>query len=513
VEAGKLSEVYAKRLVRGSALIFFFTVASALLAFFLRMYLARELSVKDYGLFYAIFAFFSFFALFRDMGLNSALVKYIPEFKIKGDYKSIRSSIFFAFLFQSIFALTVSTILFLFSDWFAASYFKTSEAALPFKIMSLWFFLMTFYWLFAACLHGFQRFSVLAPREIVWISTIFSLSFLLVGIWGQGVEGVTVAYVGGTVVAILYLWVFLRREIGRNHAQLSRGLAKRLLLFSLPVFLGGIGGTLLSYTDTLMLTHFRALRDVALYQVAQPLAGLLGYFSGAMVTVFYPTVSELWTRGERELLRDGINFLTKFAMAIVLPASLVLITFPDTAIRLVFGEGYLEGARALQLLALTGVISTLWGILTSVMAGIGKPTVNSKVMGVMACLNFITNWLLIPPFGATGAAAATLASALLGFFLLLHYTRRTIGPSARLRPLLKIATGGLLTLVLIFWLKSVLELSPWTEALTILIPSLLLYGIWLLMSGALTKGELELLSRAVPVPRPILRVAEKLLRG
>lgn len=505
-------ESYAKKLVRGSALIFTLTVASAVVAFLLRVYLARELSVEDYGLFYALFAFFSFFALFRDMGLNSALTKYIPEFKIKGDYKSIKSSILFALLFQSIFALVVSTTLFLLSHRLAVSYFGTAKAAAPLRIMSLWFFLMTFYWLAAACLQGFQRFSVLATREIVWISTIFALSFLLVGIWGRGVEGVTLAYIGGTVVATLYLWMFLRSEIDRDRAQLSKDLARRLLLFALPVFLGGIANTLLGYMDTLMLTYFRTLKDVAYYQVAQPLASLLGYFSGAMVTVFFPVVSELWARGEKELLRKSVNFLVKFAMAIVLPASLVLIAFPEIAIRLVFGEEYLGGVHALQILALSGAISALFAILSSVIAGVGKPIINSKVVGLMACLNFFTNWVLIPPLGPAGAAATTLASNLLGFSLLLYYTRKTIGPSARLTPLLKISSGGLLTLLLVFWLKSVLQLSPWMEAAVILVPTLLLYGIWLLVSGSLTRSELRLVSQAVPVPRFLLRVANKLLR-
>jgi len=513
VEADKPSEVYAKKLVRGSALVFFFTVAAALVAFLLRMYLARELTVEDYGLFYAIFAFVSFFGLFRDMGLNSALVKYIPEFGVKGDQRAIKSSILFTLLFQSAFALTASVALFLFSNRIALSYFGKEAAAGPLRIMTCWFFAMTFYVLLGYCLQGFQNFPAQAGRELLWISTIFALSFFLVGFSHRGVSGVAAAYLGGTLLATLFAWVFVRRELAKNGAQLSGALARKLLLFALPVFLSGIGGMVLGHMDTLMLTYFRTLRDVAFYQVAQPLAALLGYFSGAMVTVFYPMVSELWTRGERELLRGGVGFLTKFAMTVVLPASLALVAFPEIAIRLVFGEGYLGGAHALQLLALSGVVSSLWAVLAHVIAGIGRPAINSKVVGAMACLNFITNWLLIPRFGAAGAAVTTLTSYLLGLSLLLHYTRRTIGPSVSLKPLLKIAAGGFLTLALIFGLKSALEFSPWIEALVVLVPSLLVYGVWLLVSGALTRGELGLLSRAVPVPRPILKVAEKLLRG
>lgn len=54
------SKVYAKRLVKGSAIVFTSLIATELVAFLLRMFLARSLSVAEYGLFYAVFTVFSF---------------------------------------------------------------------------------------------------------------------------------------------------------------------------------------------------------------------------------------------------------------------------------------------------------------------------------------------------------------------------------------------------------------------------------------------------------------------
>lgn len=73
-------EVYARRLVKGSAIVFLGLVASGVFGISLRMFLARSLSVEEYGLFFAVYVFVGFFALFRDLGLDATLAKYILSF-------------------------------------------------------------------------------------------------------------------------------------------------------------------------------------------------------------------------------------------------------------------------------------------------------------------------------------------------------------------------------------------------------------------------------------------------
>ena len=54
---------YTKRLVRGGAFLFVMSVVAAFVSYFIRIILARNLSPAEYGLFYAVFAFVTFFLL------------------------------------------------------------------------------------------------------------------------------------------------------------------------------------------------------------------------------------------------------------------------------------------------------------------------------------------------------------------------------------------------------------------------------------------------------------------
>jgi O-antigen/teichoic acid export membrane protein len=289
-------------------------------------------------------------------------------------------------------------------------------------------------------------------------------------------------------------------------------LIKKLFVFALPVFIGGIGGMIIGHTDTLMITVFRTLPEVGFYQVAQPTAHILLMFVGALTAVFFPMVSELWAKRERVLLSGALHFLIKFSFVLITPAALVFIAFPDIIIRLLFGDGYLAGATALQILAGAAIAYTLFVILGSAIGGIGKPIIGAKVVGAMACMNFFGNLLLIPPYGIEGAATATFCSFLFGLALLFYYAKKFIEFTMPALPLFKTLIGGLLTLLLIFGLKSVLVLPPWPEALAVIIPGLAFYSVWILATRAITKDDLKLIGKIVPTPRWLVKAAGKFVK-
>jgi len=506
---------YARRLVKGSAIVFTALVLAGIVGFLLRMFLARSLSVEEYGLFYAVFTLVSFFALFRDLGLTSALVKYIPEFSVRKDFGAVKSSMTFVAIFQAIFAFSVATLLFIFSNQIALEFFRTEAAVLPIRILCAWFFVMAFYIIIRSAFQGFQDMPAYAGMEFFWITFVLLSAVLFVGVLGQGIGGVASAYLVSTVVMIVFALAFFGKrypQVLKRKGSITKPLVKKLFAFALPIFIGGIGSMIIGYEDTLMIVAFRTLPEVGFYQVAQPTAYILLTFGGALTTVFFPMVSELWARREREFLGGALHFLVKFSFALILPAALVLIAFPDIIIRLLFGEGYLAGATALQILGSAAIVYTLFAILTSAMAGIGRPVVNTKVVGAMACLNFFGNLLLIPPYGIEGAAIATLCSFLLGVFILFYYAKKFVEFTTPTSSLFKTLVGGMFTLLLIFSLKFVIILPPWPEAFAVMVPSLLFYGAWILVTKAITKDDLKLIARIIPIPGWLVRAAGRFVR-
>ncbi|MEM5854129.1 MAG: flippase [Candidatus Aenigmatarchaeota archaeon] len=490
----KKLEGYARRLLKGSTVVFLCMVASAFVAFLVRMFLARSLGVEGYGLFYSVFSFVSFFVLFRDLGLNSALVKFIPEFRVKGDLSSLRSSLFLVFLFQSLSSFLLFVLLFLLSGWLSFSFFRTPEALFPFRLLLLWFLVSTFYQLLRFTFQGLQDMLAYSLLDFLWILVILLGSWCLVPSWG--VNGVAFSYLlSAGLLTVGGAWYLGRkyREVV-SPLERKRGTLRKLLSFALPSFVGGLGSLVLAYTDTLMLTFSRGTSEVGLYQAAQPLAGLLGYFVGALTAALFPLVSEMWTKGERKLVRETTGFLFKSSLAVVLPFSLLFLSFPEVALRLVFGEEYLGSCTALRILSCHAVLWTLLSVMGTVVAGVGEPLLITKTVAWMAALNFFGNFFLIPPFGASGAALTTFLSSFLGVLLLPRYAKKKVG-KAPLLPFLKVVAGGILVFFSVSFLKSFFSFSPWLEVLVIFPPILLLYFFWLLEMGVFTEGEKKILFR------------------
>ena len=505
---------YARRLVKGSAIVFVALVVTGLVGFLLRIFLARSLSVADYGLFYAVFTLVSVFVIFHDLGLGSALVKYIPESEVRRQFREIKSSMAFSLIFQAVFAVSIATVLFAFSDQIAIAVFNTGSASPIIKILGAMLFVMIFYYLFRAAFRGFQNMLAYALMNLFQILFVFFFAILLVGVLGFGIKGAAFAYLfAALAIAIFGLTLFWRGypRVTKEKIQITKPLIKKLFLFALPVFIGGLGAIIIGYTDTLMITVFRSLPEVGFYQAVQPTARILWYFATSLVAILFPMISELWARRERKLLGNALHFLTKFAFILIIPAALVFIAFPDIAINLLFGSRYLAGAAALQILAGSAIVYTLYAILVSTMSGIGKPIINTKVVALMACLNLAGNLLLIPAYGIEGAAIATFSAYMLGLVLMFYYARKLVKFTAPTSSLLKTLAGGLLTLLLILGLKSILVLPPWPEAFAVMIPSLAFYGAWILVTKAVTKDDLELIARIVPMPGWLVRVAGRFI--
>jgi len=103
-------------------------------------------------------------------------------------------------------------------------------------------------------------------------------------------------------------------------------LFKKLLLFGLPLTIGAVLGSAIGYIDTLIITYFRTLEEVALYNVALPLAMLLRHFTKSLSLIIVPTSSEIFFK-DVGIFKKGIFLLHKYSFLIVLPAALLLAFF------------------------------------------------------------------------------------------------------------------------------------------------------------------------------------------
>ena len=404
---------YTKKAIKGVIIVFVMSILASIFGYFLRLILARTLTIEEFGLIYSIIYFFGFFSIFQNLGLAEALAKYIAEFKVKNQFSEIKNSIIIAFLSQLLSSIVIGLIFIIFSQFLSVNYFHYPDASLLIKIYAIAVILYPTTGIFSSIFRGFQHMKYYSLIDFSWILFIFTATFILLNL-GFGILSPFIAYLLVNILPVIFYFpLFIKKtfpDFFEIKFRFDKILTKKLFLFGIPVMLSGFAGVIFSYTDTIMITYFRSLKEVGLYNVGMPTAQILSRVALALVVVLLPISSELWAKKNFKKLKIGIELLYKYSFILVLPLSLLMFLFPEIILNVLFGESYLEAADVLRILSIGTIVFTIAQINNSILSGIGKPKIVSKIMLVSACFNAVLNFFLIPMIGIVGAAIATFIS-------------------------------------------------------------------------------------------------------
>jgi len=489
---------YTKKVVKGVLWVMTSSFLAAIFAYLVKLLIARNLSQENFGLTYGIVALFGLISIFAHFGLNETLSKYISEFRIKKQFSNIKFSIVFAFLTQLAVNAIATAIIFFSAHYLAIHYFKNPAAELIIKLFAITFFLAPFEFIVIAAFQGFQRIKLYSFATLMRPVFLFFATLILFFL-GYNILSYPFAMIGVFALTFfVYIPIFFRNvfpEFSKIKLQFKKNLSKKLILFAIPVVISSSAFVVLSYTDTLMITYFKTLQDVAYYNVAVPTAQVLGLISTSVATVLLPISSEIWTKN-KDLLIDAAKKIYKFASIIILPASFALFSFSDFVIITLFGAEYAPASSALKILSIGGIFLTLGQINITFLYGTGKPRYNSIIVWVAAIINLCLNFYMVPRFGINGAAFSTAFS--FGLMLLLSQltVKRLMGIAEDLPAILKTIGCAIVFIASIYLLKNTLNISALPKIIISLLLASVIYVTLLLATKTISLAELRDIWRA-----------------
>ncbi|MFC1727896.1 flippase [Nanoarchaeota archaeon] len=483
---------YTKRIVRGSAFLFMMSILAGIIGYIIRIVLARNLTPSEYGLFYAIFAFVSFLLFFRDLGLNQALVKYIPEFKINQKFNKIKTAISSAFFGQVVSSLILGILLFIFSGFLAEHYFKDLLAIKILRILIIYVFFSMFVILLLNIFRGFQKIKTFSSIEPIR-NTIMLIFVLVLLNRGAGVLAPAYAFVISWIaLSIILAPLFIKTfNFFKYKIKNLRKTTKLLFAFSLPVLLTTVGAYAIATIDTLVLTYFTTLDQVGIYNVVLPSAMMFLFFCNSLATVAFPIISELWAKKEIIKITEWVRLLYKYSFVVITPLLVSLLVFSEIFIRVFFGEQYVAGANAFRIL-LVGVLFFIVAKLNNItLSGIGKPAIVTRIILMVALFNFIANVALVPRFGIEGAAFATAVSYLIVLVMSTYKTTKFVEVKVPINAWLKTIIASLAFVGVIGFLKRILFMNIWLEVIISLLVAFAVYAILIYLLKLIDVAEIK----------------------
>jgi O-antigen/teichoic acid export membrane protein len=491
---------YKKFVVKNSYILLVSSVVVTLIAYMLRIYLSQKLSIEEFGLFYGSVAVVAFFITFQGFGTSTALMKFIPEFLARKEKKKLTSTIATAMVLQLSLLAIFNIAVFLFAEPLSVFVFKTPAAAPVLQILMASLIFGQIYIIFQLTFQGFQKmrtFALIDPfrMAIILVLTIFFVNMTAVG--------VAYAYLAAAIITAAFFLLPFTKLFESFQIEFSKNLTSSMLIFGLPVFISTVANFVILYTDTIMLSHFTSLTEVALYQVAAPLSQFLWIFASALATIAFPMVSELNAKNRGGMIGKNLTFLANASFFAIMPFAMVLFAFPDIIINMLFGYKYIGAVDPLRILIIGAIWYTLFLLFQQSIISFGKPKVNMKIIIVISILNFALNLALIPVFGIIGAAAASSTSFIAGAIVSFLVLRKYVDVRLHYFRIIKIFFSAAVSLAVIFLIKNALVMDNQViEAIISLLPGFIIYTILIMKTGALDKKDIEHMREiGIPVPR------------
>lgn len=506
---------YTKRIVKGTAIVFTFSLISAVVGYLMRIFIARKLGPYEYGLFFGTFAIISFIALFGNLGLDETIAKFVAEFKVKNRKDKITSIILLSLMMKLFIFFIILLIIFSLADVIAIEILNNQKASIILKLLTLSIFLTSLLPTFQSALRGLGKIKQYSFVSFLFIFITFLSALLLVPGSKEKTISLAYCYIIGALISGLASFIFFIKSFPRFlkfKISIDRDLIERTILFAIPTFAYSIAYIIISYTDTIMLSVFRTIQEVGLYQVVIPTARMILYFSMALSTILLPVFSEMWAKGEKKGVGELLFRILKISLVLAIPLSLIFIMFPSIVLNVLFGHEYVSAATPLRILAIGYLFYILSTIHFNLMNGIGKPILTTKIVYASAGLNVILNFILIPHIGIVGAAIASMTSFTFSFILseiILYreFNKMMIQLNFPIKSFFKTLACGVITIIIIQILKGIIQTNPILETIIISFISFTIYFIAIFRFGALTIRDLAFIKEInLPVPKSLIKL-------
>lgn len=377
-------------------------VAQMVLSFFVGILTARYLGPGNYGLIGYASTYITFFTSLCTLGINSIIIKdFIEHPDEQGT--AIGTTLVLRFMSSVLSIIMITGLSFLIDRSEADTRLITllCSVALLFQIfdtINYWFQsryqskITTLASLVAYIAVSVYRIILLAMKKSVfWFAFATSVDYI--------------------VVALFLLTAYKR--YGGFNLNFSWKKAKYLLSQSYNYILSGLMVVIYGQTDKFMLKHMVDESEVGYYSVAVRICTLWVFVLQAIIDSMYPTILRMYNENNTEAFERKNRQLYAIVFYVSLAVSAVFLILGGFLITFLYGKAYAPAVMPLKIVTWYTAFSYLGVARNAWIVCENKQKYLKYMYAGAAVANIILNSFLIPAWGASGAALASLVAEVL----------------------------------------------------------------------------------------------------
>lgn len=419
-----VSESFAKNIVYGTSASALLRFLGASLTFGFSLVIARLLGAEGAGLYFLALTVVTIASVIARVGLDNVVLRFVAIHAAKLEHNEIKA--LYELTMRTVFAAScaLSCLCFFASNWFGGELFGDEKIIEPIRWMAFSIVPFSIINLQAQWLRGLKKIYLAVTIQSVGIPFV-SLILITPLVMAESISGAGIAYLIATItVSVCSYFICLR--LNDSACANVPYVCADIWSSAKPLFMTSILDVCLVWLPFIALGILETTENVGIYAIANRIALLLSIFLIALNGITAPDFAALFATGDTKAIEALANRTTTLLSAAVLPLFIITLIFSDHVMNL-FGAEFKDGSILLQILITAQILNILSGPGNSILIMTGFDVISRNINMISVATMCILLFLLIPQFGAVGAALSSTFALIMKNFMAMYFVYTCTG--------------------------------------------------------------------------------------
>ncbi len=414
------------------------------------IFVARLLGSDLYGLYGIVLVAPTMIGVFRDWGINSAMVRDTAQYLAEGRGAEVRSILVSGIIFEVVLGIALSALCFALSGYLAVNIFHRPELTSLIQIASICILASGLINSATATFTGIEKLELNGLMLIFHsiLKTGIMVGLVVLGFGTSGaIIGYTVALMIGGLIGIALVWTQYKQlpKLGDFKLEIKAYL-KSMLSYGAPLSISVILAGFLGQYFSFLLPIFYVTDNIAIgnFGVASTFVVLIGFFATPITMMLFPAFSKLNPQKDKATLQNVFQYSVKYGSLFVIPVAALVMCLAEPAVSTLFGQSYSSAPLFLALLALSYFFPAFGSLsVSNFLSSQGKTTFILYLTLISVSIGVPLGYVLIMQFGVLGLITTSLVTGIVTTIIPVVWVRKNYGLTVDLKSSAKIVLSCL----------------------------------------------------------------------
>jgi len=399
-------------------------VTAAIGTFLFSVVLTRELGVAGSGQYFLGFSVVSLGIVFGKYGIDKTLLRNAAKMRALNQWGELKGVVVLGFVSIAMISLIVNILMYFTSDAISVYIFDREDFGVIIRIFSFSIVPISLIYGIGETFKGMNKvpFGLSLYGVFIPLFSVIGI-YLATRYYSYEIRGVIGSYVVSCVIVLIIAISVLIKEIKIHDEALIKPIKRHLFRDSNIFFHISIYQYLISFSSIFFLGIWATDESIGLFSVAKRIAMIMLLFHVAFTSAMAPKLGQLFAIDNNDAIKNLSRKMTSLILLLITPLCIVLLIYPEY-ILILFGRSFHQAENIFRVLLVGQFVNIAMGPVGQILILGGKEKLMRMSFTITVILTLVLNVLLIPRWGALGAALATSIAVITQNLISAYFVKR-----------------------------------------------------------------------------------------